>query len=90
MRVRDFIKSKEVAWRVIMTTDDGSDFNAHAKTALADLRTFCNGTRSTFNSDPLEMARLTGRKEVFERIMTYLHYDYSKLYELEEEIIDND
>lgn len=90
MNIKQFIKSKEWAWRFLMTDEGGGDLNQHARIALADLRSFCYGTKSTYSSDPLEMARLTGRKEVFERVMQFLHYDYSKIYDLEEEIVEND
>lgn len=90
MKIRDFIRSKEWAWRFLLLDDSGKDVNSHARVALSDLRSFCHGTKTTFSSDPLEMARLTGRKEVFERIMTYLNYETSKIYDLEEELIDND
>jgi hypothetical protein len=87
MNVRDFWRNKEWAWRALLKADNGQ-LNEAAKVALADLRTFCRATKSPFNSDPLEMARMTGRLEVFQRVMNYLEYDYSKLYELEEDMID--
>lgn len=90
MNIKQFIKSKEWAWRFLLLDDNGKDVNSQARIALADLRSFCHGTKSTFSSDPLEMARMTGRKEVFERVMTFLNYETSKIYDLEEELIDND
>lgn len=88
MRIRDFIRQKEWAWRHILGSDNG-ELNEASKIALADLRLFCNATKSNFNTDALEMARLEGRREVFMRIMNYLNYDYSKIYELDEEPIDD-
>ena len=87
MRMKDFIRNKEWAFRQILGGDNGK-LNEAAKVALADLRYFCNGTKSNFNTDALEMARMEGRREVFMRIMNYLNYDFSKIYELDEDIID--
>jgi hypothetical protein len=87
MRIRDFIRNKEWAFRQIFGGDNG-ELNEAAKVALADLRYFCNGTKSNFNTDALEMARMEGRREVFMRIMNYLNYDFSKVYELDEDQVD--
>ncbi len=87
MKVRDFFRNKEWAWRHILGGTDGNLHEA-SKVALADLRVFCNGTKTNFNTDPLEMARMEGRREVFMRIMNFLNYDFSKIYDLEEDIVD--
>jgi hypothetical protein len=88
MKLRDLIRKKEWAWRHILSRKDGG-LDEAAKIALSDLRYFCNGTKSNFHSDALEMARMEGRREVFMRIMTFLNYDYSKIYELEEDYPDD-
>lgn len=87
MRFRDLIRSKEWAWRHIMRGDNG-ELHEASKIALADLRVFCNGTRSNFDADAMQMARMEGRREVFMRVMNFLNYDYSKILELEEDIVD--
>lgn len=84
MKIRDLIRNKEWAWRRLLRSDDGN-LNEAAKIVLSDLRTFCNGTRSNFRPDALEMARMEGRREVFMRVMTFLNVDYSAIYDLEEE-----
>lgn len=84
MNYKQFLRSKEWAYRSALKNNDEA-----AKVILADLRMFCYGTKSTFSTDPLEMARLTGRKEVFERIMSFMNFDYSKIYDLEEDVIDD-
>lgn len=89
MNIKEFIKSKETAWRFLLLDENGVNINRQAKIALSDLREFCFATKTTFDSDALEMARRSGRKEVFDRIMTYLNVDYSKYYELEEELNDD-
>jgi hypothetical protein len=86
--MRDFIKNKEWAFRKVFGSENG-ELNEASKIALADLRYFCNGTKSNFNTDALEMARMEGRREVFMRIMNYLNCDFSKIYELDEEIIND-
>lgn len=57
--------------------------NVRAHDVLSDLRVFCYGTKSAFNSDPLEMARREGRREVFMRIMNQLKVDYGEIYDYE-------
>lgn len=78
-----FYKKKEIAFRSLFFTEDDR-LNEAAKTALFDLRVFCHGTKSAFNNDPLEMARIVGRQEVYQHIMNYLNYDYSEQIKLEE------
>jgi hypothetical protein len=75
---RDALKAKEGAFRLALG-------NENAKTVLADLRVFCHATKSTFSDNPLEMARLEGRREVFNRIMNFLKINYSDYYNYEEE-----
>lgn len=87
MNIKQFLRKKEWAFRSIFSKENG-ELNEAAKIALADLRLFCNGTKSNFSVDALEMARMEGRREVFMRIMTFLNYDYSKVYDLEEDQID--
>lgn len=88
MNLKQFLQSKEWAWRQMCKTDDG--YSIPGEIALSDLRTFCNGTKTTFSNDPLEMARMVGRQEVFQRIMNFLNVDYSKIYDLNEEQVDDD
>lgn len=76
--VRKYVKGKEQAYRICLN-------NEAAKTVLADLRLFCNGTRTNFSSDALQMARMEGRREVFMRIMTFLKVDYEDIYNFTEE-----
>lgn len=77
-KTRDVLKAKETAYRLSLG-------NEGAKPVLADLRVFCNGTKSSFSSDALEMARMEGRREVFNRIMNFLKIEYSQFYEYEED-----
>lgn len=56
------------------------------KEVLKDLAVFCGSQRSSFSSDPLEMAFREGRREVFLRIQQHLNItedDIWNLYERE-------
>ncbi len=83
--MKRLLQRKEWAYRNIFQGDKG-DLHEASKIALADLRTFCNGTKSSFSTDALEMARMEGRREVFTRVTNFLNVDYSKYYDLEEEL----
>lgn len=88
MSLVKFIRQKEWSWRVLMRKEGGQLSDA-ANTVLADLRTFCYGTKSIYSNDALMMARLEGRREVYMRIMNFLNIDYSKQLELEEDFQDD-
>lgn len=51
---------------------------------LADLRDFCRAATSTFRIDPLDAARLQGRREVWLRIVQHLNLDEAKVQQLVE------
>ena len=81
----NFKKNLERNYRV---TFNGTSDTTHeaGKEVIADLKTFCNGTKSNFSNDPLQMARAEGRREVFLHILDYLKLDYTQeVYELENE-----
>lgn len=72
------------AWNVLLGGADGQ-MTREAHNVLADLRGFCRADgRSTFSNDPLVMARLVGRREVFERIQNYLNLDDAAVQQLME------
>lgn len=73
-----FYKNKERGYRLTFAGEP-------AKDVLADLRVFCYATKPTFSSDPLEMARREGRRETFNRIMTFLKVDFDAIYNMEED-----
>lgn len=66
---------------------EGGDLSDPAKTVLADLSEFCH-SKSVYSDNALMMARLEGRREVYMRIMRFLHVDTSKQLSIEEEYID--
>lgn len=74
----NFLKGKEIAYRHALGNKMGD-------VVLSDLRTFCNATKTSFSTDALEMARNEGRREVFNRIMTFMKIDAADLYNYNEE-----
>lgn len=72
------IFKKSRAYKKIFTADTG-DLNEDAKIVLADLKKFCRADSSTVMGngkiDPMAMAILEGRREVWMRINHYLHLD---------------
>ena len=87
MNLKDIIKTKEWAWRTLLLDDKG-ELNEAGKVIMKDLREYCRALKSPFDVEQVSMARNVGRLEVFQRIMTFLHYDSSKFYDLDEETYD--
>lgn len=81
------LKQTQFAYRAVFRDDKG--LNPCGKEVLADLRLFCNGTKSCFDADPIKMARNAARQEVFQRIMNFLQIDYADYYELDDYDIFN-
>lgn len=75
----DLYKRKKTAYRLTFGSEVSKD-------VLADLRVFCNATKTNFSSDALEMARMEGRREVFNRIMSFMKVDYEDYYQYEEDV----
>lgn len=69
---------RERLWRGLFVGEDG-ELSRAGEIVLADLRRFCFRTPdpdgAQFRSDPLELARRQGRREVFERIAYFLNLD---------------
>lgn len=69
---------------------DNAGFKPDASVVLADLRRFCRADgRSTFTLDDPSgrtQALLEGRREVFERIMAYIHANDDQIHYLQEQI----
>ena len=63
--------------------DKKNKLMANPKEVLSDLKVFCHGDTTSFHSDPYQMARISGRREVFIRIMDMLHIDVAEQYDLE-------
>ena len=86
-KIKKIYDKKQTAFRKTFGSDNGKD-------VLADLRTFCFATKPTIGiesdgiSKAIEMARKEGRREVFDRIVTFLKLDYDAIYELDEDIYD--
>ena len=55
------------------------------KDVISDLCYFSKSMMSAFSTDPLELARNEGRREVFYRIITLLEMDHSELLKIIDE-----
>lgn len=80
---RRTLKDSQVLYNQVLGNEAG-------KQLLADLRVFCYGTKSTFDSCPYETARREGRREVFLQIMNTLKVDFSDYYDYEPDFIDEE
>lgn len=64
--------------------------NELGKEVLSDLRAFCYATKTTEKKgidqkvDPMQMAVLEGRRQVFMQIMNTMKVDYEDYYDYEE------
>lgn len=64
---------------------DGDKLKRDGEAVLADLRRFCFADRATiFSTEPLEMARREGRREVFVRLTNLLNLDELQVQQLME------
>lgn len=82
MNFKKIFQNKEWSWRLLMRKE-GGELSDPAKTVLADLNQFCH-SQSVYSDNPLMMARLEGRREVYMRIMKFLYIDVSKQLPMEE------
>lgn len=62
--------------------------NDRATDVLADLRVFCHATKTTYRDNPVEMARMEGRREVFLRIMSMLKVEFGDVYDYDFDVMD--
>lgn len=78
---------KQRAYKKIFLNESG-DLNEESKVVLADLKKFCRADSSTIMGqgkiDPMAMAILEGRREVWLRINHYLHLQESVTINLSE------
>lgn len=66
-----------VGWvyRLLCRTENGETLRLPAQKVLADLNRFCRADKSSFDPDPLIMARREGRRDVWLRIINHLNLD---------------
>lgn len=81
-------KQKEQAYRALFLKE-GGELNEAAKIVMSDLRLYGSATKSILNSDPIVMASNSGKRDFFNRIMSFLKVDYEEYFNLNEEY-DND
>lgn len=84
---RILLKNRTRSYRHIFGRGKVTDefTNGACITVLADLRNFCNATKTTFSTDALTMARMEGRREVYSRITNHLNIDTAEHYNFHEE-----
>ena len=70
-------------WRRLFMTDE-TTLRRVGEHALADLREFCWAQKTSFDPDPLVMARRAGRRDVWLRITNYLNLDEAQVQTLME------
>lgn len=88
--VRKLFFKRKRAYQALFREEEGH-LNENMKIVMADLRKFCFGTGSSFSTDPLTLARNEGRREVLERIRSYVHITEDELFRMTETLeIDND
>lgn len=81
-------KDKAKAYRLTFGNETG-------KEVIADLRRFCCGTKTTFSTDstgrldPLHLARMEGRREVFLQIMTIMKVEFEDYYTYTEDLLND-
>lgn len=63
---------------------DDTHLRRSAEHVLADLRDFCWAQKTSFDPDPLIMARRAGRRDVWLRITQYLNLDEAQVQTLME------
>ena len=68
----------------MFVVDAGDQLRIAAHHVLADLRDFTAAEKPMFNSAPLIMARLQGRRDVWLRITRYLNLDEAQVQKLME------
>lgn len=73
----------QARWRRLLMADEAT-VRRVGEHCLADLRDFCWATRSSFDPDPLIMARRAGRRDVWLRITNYLNLDEAQVQKLME------
>lgn len=74
-KARDFLRSRAQSYR--LTFDKG---NAANVAVLVDLAKFCRAHVSTANQDPIVMALLEGRRDVWLRVQQHLKLDDDTLW----------
>lgn len=59
----------------------GTGTSSDKRVVMADLRRFCRGGQTAWAADPREHALLTGRQEVYQRIVDHTELAFDDLWE---------
>lgn len=83
-RIRMLFVLKSRDYKGLFFGENG-DLRREGERVLADLRRFCRADHATiFSTEPLEMARREGRREVFVRLTKMLNLDENAVQQLME------
>ncbi len=61
----------------------GANHNA-TKIVVSDLKKFCRYMESTYDPDPYRQSYLNGRRDVLERILSYIDFSPAQMHEMQE------
>jgi len=73
------VKNERLVMAYRRLFEAGKPQDGDVEVVMQDLATFCRGFASTFHPDPNVHAMLSGRSEVFHRIMKFSRLDYTTL-----------
>lgn len=75
--VRRYIETRRRAYKAVFT---GKGEHGDIEFVMRDLAAFCRAYEPTFNMNPKVQDLLEGRREVFMRIMSFMHLSHDTLY----------
>lgn len=76
----DIFKRRQRAYRDVFGPDDPA-----TRRVLADLKRFCRHQKSTFHSDPNIQSYQNGRRDVLERIFSFLNLTEEQISSMKED-----
>lgn len=77
----DIFKRRQRAYRDIFGAEDPA-----TRRVIADLKRFCRHNQSTYTNDPYKSAYLNGRRDVLERIFSYLNLTEDQINAMKENL----
>lgn len=81
LRLRAIVQSRQV--KAVFFAQEGKLSRA-GEAVLSDLRDYCRAQETLFDTDPLIMARMAGRREVWLRLVKFLNLDEAQVQSLME------
>lgn len=81
MNILDLCKRRHYAYRDLFNPDD-----PNARRVMGDLKRFCRYQTSTFSDDPYRQSYLNGRRDVLERILSFVNFSDDEIKRMKEEL----